>query len=100
MFGIFGSFTGKIPRRCQSIFPTSTAGFSGGGLLVSTADCDGRPGLPYQSNRRQHRRRDGCGPLTVRDRCVHTYIDAAIGMAQDSTTTTRPPFTFAPVVFR
>jgi len=91
---------GKSLGVLNPIFSTSTAGFSGSGLLVSTADGDGRPSLPYQSNRRQHRRRDGCGPLTVRDRCVHTDIDAAIGMAQDSITTTRPPSTAAPVLFR
>jgi len=36
----------------------------------------------------------------MRDRCVNPDIDAAIGMAEDSTTAARPPWTIAPILFR
>ena len=42
----------------------------------------------------------GCGPLTVRDRCVNPDIDTAIGMAEDSITAARLPWIAAPILFR
>jgi hypothetical protein len=80
--------------------PISNAAFLYGGVLERTACRNGRPGFAYQSNCRRHRSRYGCGPLTVRDRCVKPDIDTAIGMAEDSIAAPRPRWTVAPILFR
>ena len=95
----FGGLSRRKPPKPVCL-PTSTAGFPGSRLFVSTAYGDGGPGFTYESDCREHRRRDGCSPLTVRDGCISRDVDTAIGMAQDGITAAKTPWTTTPILLR